>query len=232
MQASLLSLTRDFLWGECRGKLWFVFKGCDSAVELVGDSLQIAVAVLNDDGYIQLLPLKGGMRSTNGKAVRIGSLLEPTYKQSIAASLAMVGRIAVVKQHVLVFGEELIEDDERNGADVRVVRRANVVNLRNGKLIGIATADGILGQEADTVEYAALGAELVATTGFADLVRRFGVDALERQLDQSITTLTSLPLNSASSSFFHSCLCFTAALINSRACSFVFLTSIIVVIYP
>lgn len=96
----------------------------------------------------------------------------------------MICGITVVEQHVFIFGEEFIEDDERNSADVRVVRRANVVNLGNGELIGVATADGILCQEAETVEYATLGAEFVAT---ASLFYFIGCDlALIRSSDSLI----------------------------------------------
>ena len=71
--------------------------------------------------------------------------------------------------------------------------------------------------------------EFVTTPCFFHFVGRLGIDAFKRQLNHKNTTLTSLPLNSVSSSFFHSCLCFTAALMNSRACSFVFLASIILI---
>ena len=73
-----------------RSRLWLVFQCSYSVVKLFGDSLQIAITVLDDDGYIQLLPLEGGMRSANGEAVGTGCLLEPAYEEPVAASLTMV----------------------------------------------------------------------------------------------------------------------------------------------
>ena len=63
-----------------RNALRFVGQSSNSTVKLLGDCLKSRIAVLNDDGYIQLLPLKVGMRSANSEAVGVGCLLEPAYK--------------------------------------------------------------------------------------------------------------------------------------------------------
>lgn len=120
------------------------------------------------------------MRGANGEAVGTGCLLEPTYKQPVATCLAMVGRIAIVEQHVLILREELIEDDERDGTDVRVVWRTYVVNLGDSELIGITTTNWIFLKETDTIEYASFCTKFIATSSLTDLVGGFGVDAFER----------------------------------------------------
>ena len=66
---------------------------------------------------------------------------------------------------------------------------------------------GIFLKEANAIEYATFRTEFVPTPCFFHFVGRLDIDAFKRQLYHKNTTLTFLSLNSASSSFFHSCLC-------------------------
>ena len=186
---------------------WFVGQSSDSTIKVISYSFQSRIAILNDNGNIKFLPLKSGMSGANRESVGIGSLFKPAYKQTVTTCLTMIGRIAIVEQYIFVLCEEFIEDYECDGTDVRVVRRTYIINLGDGELIGVTTANGIFLKEANTIEYATFCSEFVTTPCLFYFVGRLGIDAFKRQLYHKNTTLTSLSLNSASSSFFHSCLC-------------------------